>query len=201
MSVQKSGTSYIATTAPAATSASDTAGVQSDATAVPAGLSIPDGQIYASAENTLCASGACNHAAIQQTMIQNVPGAVYTGQSISSSVYNSGGTATSAQSYSEWPNSTGDQNVSYSPQGFTNSGSGGATASVGLNWGIFSFGYSFPIGSNASFGPWFPHGTSQPAFGGQWSGHGTGGSGLGSTDVVHIGAGQSDYCGLVQVAN
>jgi hypothetical protein len=77
--------------------------------------------------------------------------------------------------------------------------------SLGLSYGGFSFSDSWTLGTYASFGPNFPHGASDPAFGSQWHGCSNGNyddyEGVPSANVVHLGAGQSPYNALVVQVN
>lgn len=166
------------------------------------GLSIADGCVYDSYANTFCAQTSCTHFGFQQTMIQNVKGAVYVAQSLNATVTNNGSqNAQYGAVYDEWPGSTGDVVVQYSPQSILNELSGTISVSLGIP-PFFSFSQSEPF-VYAQTGYDFAHGAQNPAFGAfwqAWSGHfGTPGTGISSANEVHIGAGQSDLADVVQV--
>lgn len=162
--------------------------------------------------STFCYGLACTKASGRQYTIQQRPGQWYIGSYISASGYGGGPNGpiknakiSYASAFSKWPGERGDVIVSNSPTGTTYTSNNSRTVGVSLSDGGFGFSETWTLGSHASYGPNWPHGTNNPAFGAQWHGCSTGSAAdyedVSSADVNHLGRGQSPYDSLIEQAN
>jgi hypothetical protein len=161
--------------------------------------------------STYCYGLACTKASGRQYAIQERPGQWYIGSYISASGYGGGpegplknAKISYASAYSQWPGESGDEIVSAQPTGTTDTSSNSQTVGVSLSEGGFGFSESWTLGSHSSYGPNWPHGTNNPAFGAQWHGCSTGSAAdyenVSSADVNHLGRGQSPYDVIIEQA-
>jgi hypothetical protein len=172
----------------------------------------PDHTWFNGQSSTFCYGLACTKASGRQYTIQEQPGQWYIGSYISASGYGGGrdgpiknAKTSYASAFSKWPGERGDVIVSNSPSGTTYTSNSSRTVGVSLSDGGFGFSESWTLGSHSSYGPNWPHGTNNPAFGAQWHGCSTGSTAdyedVSSADVIHLGRGQSPYDSLIEQAN
>lgn len=172
----------------------------------------PDHTWFNARSSTFCYGLACTKASGRQYAIQEQPGQWYIGSYISASGYGGGydgpiknAKTSYASAFSKWPGEHGDVIVSNSPSGTSYTSNSSRTVGVSLSDGGFGFSESWTLGSHSSYGPNWPHGTNNPAFGAQWHGCSTGSTAdyedVSSADVNHLGHGQSPYDTLVEQAN
>jgi hypothetical protein len=172
----------------------------------------PDHSWFNGTSSTYCYGLACTKASGRQYAIQEEPGQWYIGSYISASGYGGGPSGpiknaktSYASAFSKWPGEHGDVIVSNSPSGTTYTTNSSRTVGVSLSDGGFGFSESWTLGSHSSYGPNWPHGTNNPAFGAQWHGCSTGSTAdyedVSSADVNHLGRGQNPYDSLIEQAN